>query len=806
MLRNYFRTAIRNILRHRVYSFIKIFGLSIGIAACILIYLFVTDELSFDKFHENGDRLFRVVQVRHARDSGKETSRQEYMPTPVGPALEEFIPGIEHQTRYVNNSGTVRYEENLFRETLSLADSAFFEMFTFPLISGDPKTALLDEHCIVLSRSRAEKYFGDQNPLGRTLTIAFGQDIRDFVVTGVAEDVPANSSIQFDVLLHFDNLPAAANDPDILDNWDRWYCPFFIQLQPHVSTEQVEKGLSQFCDQHYSETIRKNVDDGHDPFRFGLQRLEDIHLDSRFAGNPGLSPAYILSGVALAILLIACVNFMNLSIGLSSVRSIEVGMRKVLGAERRQLIWQFCSEALLMSFLAILLGLVVAELLLPRFNALSGKHIFLTAICGGGHAAALLAIAVFTGILAGSYPAVVMAAFHPVDIIKGRLKVGRRTTLTRGLVVFQFALSVVLATSAVILGGQVSFMVNRHPGYVSDGLVVILTQATEQRDSERIYQRFRNEVLPYGWIQGLTASNREFGLFLPGTALELGEREIHYRFNRVDPHFLSTMKIKLIQGRDFSPNVAAERDMVIINKRFLDELGAGAQPGNTLGDIAKGFPYNCRIIGVIENCHIESLRSEIDPLLLYVGEGFAPNRDRFSRIIVRVEPENISKTMGLLEKAWRKTEPNKPFIYYFQEDALRSLYSRERRWSAIVGWASFFSIVLACLGIFGLTSLTLSRRVKEIGVRKVLGAKVEQIIYLAVKEFVCLIIIANVIAWPAVFVIMQKVLQNYPYRIEIGPRYFLLAGVSSLLTAVLTILFLSIKAALKNPVDSLRYE
>ncbi len=806
MFKIYLRIAVRNILRHRVYSFIKIFGLSIGIAACILIYLFVMDELSFDKFHENGDRLFRVVQIRYAKDGGKETSRQEYMPTPIGPALEESIPGIEHQTRYVNNSGTVRFEENVFRETLSLADSPFFEMFTFPLISGDPKTALSDDHCVVLSRSRAQKYFGDQNPMGQTLTITFGRVTRDFTVTGIAEDVPPNSSIQFDVLLHFNNLPAATNDPDILNNWGRWYCPFFIQLQPSVPTEQVEEALTQFSNQYYGETIQRYVDDGHDPFRFGLQNLEGIHLDSRFAGNPGLSPSYILSGVALAILLIACVNFMNLSIGLSSGRSMEVGMRKVLGAERRQLIWQFCGEAALMSLFAILLGLVIAELLLPQFNALSGKHIVLTAIFGGGHVAALMALAVFTGILAGSYPAVIMAAFRPVEIIKGKLNVGGKTTLTKGLVVLQFALSVVLGTSAIILGRQVSFMVNRNPGYVSNGLVVILTQENEKENSERITQRLRNEIISLERIQGLTASNREFGLFLPGTAMELGEREIHYRFNRVDPDFLSTMKIRLIQGRDFSPNVAAERDSVIVNKRFMDELGADYQPGNTLGDIVKGFPYSGRIIGVIEDCHIESLRSEISPLLLYVGEGFAPNRDRFSRIIVRVDTENIQETMGLLESAWKKTQPSKPFIYYFQEDALRNLYGQERRWSEIVGWASFFSIVLASLGIFGLTSLTLSGRTKEFGVRKVLGARVEQIVYLTVKEFAFLVITANVIAWPVVFMTMHKVLQNYPYRIDLGPHHFLLAGVASVLIAVLTVLFLSINAALKNPADSLRYE
>jgi putative ABC transport system permease protein len=806
MFRNYLRTAIRNILRNRVYSFIKILGLSIGIAAGILIYLFVADELSFDKFHENGDRLFRVVQVHFDPGSGKETERQPFMPAPMGPVLERAVPGIEHQTRYVNSSGTVRYEDKLFRETLTLVDPPFFEMFSFPLISGDPGAVLVDDHCAVLSRATAKKYFGERDPLGQTLTITFGQVVRDFTVTGVAEDNPSNSSLQFNILIPFSHLTAATNDPGILDDWDRWYCPFFVQLRSHVSRENVDDALARFGQQYFSETIRRNLDEGTVPFRFGLQKMEDIHLDSRIAGTTGLTPSFILSAIALAILLIACVNFMNLSIGLSSGRSMEVGMRKVLGAQQKQLIRQFFGEALLMSFLAVILGLGIAQALLPKFNVLSGKSIPLTALFVNGHWVALFVLAAFTGVVAGAYPAVVMSSFRPVEIIKGRLKVGGRTVFTKGLVVLQFALSIILAVSAVSLGRQVSFMVNRNPGYVSDGLVVILTQENEQQRSERFVQRFRSEILSHSQIQGMTASNREFGLFLPGTSLELGGRQLHYRYTRVDPQFISTMKIPLLQGRDFSSNAAADRDSVIVNERFMDELGMDYRPGDTLGDMAKGFPYNCRIIGVIENCHIQSLRSEIDPLLLYVGEGFSATRDRFSRVFVRIDTENIKETVGLLEKAWEKTQPDKPFSYYFQDDALKSLYDREKRWGAIVGTASFFSIALACLGIFGLTSLTLSRRVKEIGVRKVLGARVEQIVYLAVKEFVVLTAVANILAWPVAFLILNRVLENYPYRISIGFFTFLFAGLASILIALSTILFLSIKAALKNPVESLRYE
>ncbi|UCE40745.1 MAG: ABC transporter permease [Candidatus Aminicenantes bacterium] len=806
MFGNYLKIAIRHILRYKGHSFIKIFGLSIGIAACMFIYLFVADELSFDKFHKNGDHLFRFVQIQIDKGSVNETGLQQYIPTPVGPELIQSIPQVRYQTRYVNGSGVVRYKGEIFRETLTMVDSPFFEMFTFPLIAGDPRTALSDEHSIVLSQSHAEKYFGQENPLSKTVTITYGHTKRDYMVTGVAEDVPPNSSINFDILIHFHNLPIVLNNPQILNNWNRWYCPLFVQLQPNVTSEQVAGRLDQFCQQHYSSMIQRYIDEGHNPFTFGLQRVKDMHLDTRVVGTAGLSTSYLLSAIALAILLIACVNFMNLSIGSSSVRSTEVGMRKVLGAGRRQLLLQFWGEALVISLLAILMGFVMTEFLIPKFNALSGKQLSLLTLFEGGHWTVLLGIAFFSGIFAGSYPALVMSAFRPADILKGKLKAGGRTTLTKGLVILQFTLAVILGISAVILGKQVSFMINSDPGYVSEGLVVIMTQENEPQESESLYHRFRNEVISHNRIQGLSASNREFGLFLPGASLELGERKINYRYNRVDPDFLSTMKFKLIQGRDFSPNIAADKDTLIVNQKFKEMLGSDLVMGKPLGDISKGFPYDRRVIGVIEDCHYESLRNEIQPLILYVGEGTAPRRNRFSRIIVRVETEQIKNTMAFLENVWEKTQPDKPFITYFQDDALDSLYNQEKRWSAIIQYASVVSILLACLGIFGLTSITLSRRIKEIGIRKVLGASVGQIVYLATRQFVFLISIANVIAWPVVFIIMKRVLQNYPYRIDITIHYFVLAWVASVFIAVLTIFYLSLKAAMQDPVESLRYE
>lgn len=803
---NYLKIAIRNILKYKTLSFIKIFGLSIGIAACIFIYLFVIDELSFDKFHRNKDRLFRFVQIQYDKDSQKEISAQPFIPTPVGTELLRSIPEIEYQTRFVNASGVVRYKNKIFRETLSMVDPLFFEMFTFPLIEGNPKTVLSDDHNIILTLSHAEKYFGEEDPVGKIVTITYGNIKKDYSVSGVVENPPSNSSIQFDIIAHFDNLPTVLNNPGILNDWNRWYCPLFVQLQAGANSTRLQGKLDRFCRQRYSSMIERNMNEGYDPFTFGLQPFEEMHLDTRVSGTAGLSSSYLLSAIALAILLIACVNFMNLSIGSASSRSMEVGVRKVLGAERKQLLWQFWGEALVISFFAIMMGIVLTELLIPTFNIFSGKQLSITALFQNAHWLALLGIAAFTGILAGSYPAVVMSAFQPVDTLKGKLKIGRKTTLTKGLVVFQFSLSVILCISAVILGKQISFMMNRDLGYASDGLVVILTQENEQLESERLYQRFRNEIISSSQIKGISASNRGFGLFLPGATLELGERKIHYRFDRVDPDFLSTMRFELIQGRDFSKNFASDRDALIVNRKFIEELGNEFAIGRALGDVSKGFPYSNRIIGVIKDCHYESLRNEIAPLILYVGEGTAPRRNRFSRIIVRIETGQIKETMGFLEKAWQRLQPDKPFIYYFQDDALNSLYDQEKRWEKIIQYASMISVMLACLGIFGLTSITLNRRIKEIGIRKVLGASVGQILYLSIREFLWLISIANVIAWPAVFFIMENTLQNYAYRINISMHYFIVAWITSIVIAVLTIIYLALKTTHRNPAESLRHE
>jgi putative ABC transport system permease protein len=806
MIGSTLKTAIRHIRKRKGQSFLKIFGLSLGIASCLLIYLFVADELSFDDFHENGAALFRLVQIHYDEGSGRHTGFQEFIPAPVGPELLRTVPDVVQQSRFVTGQGVVRYRDKVFSETLTMVDPGFLEMFTFPLVAGEPRAALADRHDLVLTRSTATKYFGDDDPIGRTLAVDFGRSSLDFVVTAVVSDPPRNSSLRFAVLVPFENLPAAADDPLALQDWGRWFCPLSVRLRPAATPASVAPVLDRFCRQYFGTTIENGLREGQDPFTFGLQNVRDLHLDTRFAGVTGLKTSYLLSAIALAILLAACVNFTNLSIGASSTRSVEVGVRKVLGAGRRQLLRQFWTEALLASSLALLLALLMTELLLPEFNALAGKELALATFFGGAGGLALLAVVFVTGVLAGTYPAAVMTAFPPAEVLKGKLRLGGGSALTRVLVVVQFALSVTLGISAVLLGRQVGFILNKDPGYASRDLVVVLTQENEPRESERVYRRFRNEALREGRVQGITASGREFGLFLPRSTFERGGREVRFAFDRVDPDFLPTMGLRLIEGRDFSSTAGADRDAIVVNERFVEALGPEFRLGELLGDPSRGFPYDRRVIGVVADCHFLPLRNRIEPLALYVGELPSPRRNTFSRIMVRVRPEGRQGALAVLESAWKKVRPDKPFLATFQEDALAGLYGPERRWSAIVRYASWLSLLLACLGIFGLTAVALGRREKEMGIRKVLGAGAGRIMVLATREFVLLISLANAIAWPAAYVVMRGVLAAYPYRIAITVPTFVLAWAGSVLVAVLTILSLAARVAFRNPVDSLRHE
>jgi putative ABC transport system permease protein len=808
MLKNYLKSAVRGIARHKVNSTINILGLALGLTCCILIYLYVSDELSYDNFHQNKRLLFRVLKISYDNSDGRIRDRGANLPPAMGTALTEYFPGIKYLTRFWSVSGVVRNGDKIFREPVHLADLPFFKMFTFPLIFGNPETVLSQHNAIVLTQRYAKKYFGDENPVGKTLTITYGEYRKDYMVTGVAKDLPRNSSIQFNLLINISNLPQVTGVPQALSIRDNQWLPVFVQLEKNVSAESIEGRFNAFTTQFFSSQIQRYKEEHgwtrkENPYSFALQKMTDVYLDNDIGLiGKGLASSFILIGIAFMVLVIAGINFMNLSIGMSSDRSLEIGMRKVVGAEKRQLLEQFLSESLVMACIAMAAGMLFAELLLPEFNRLANKQLSIMNLMNIPSILALVSITVIAGILAGSYPAVVMSAFKPVDIIKGKLTIGTKTMFSKSSVVVQFALSIILIISAIVMGEQLKYLVHRDIGYKKEGLVAILTQnlSTESKASQRIVNLFRDKVIQHNHVLGVTASSAWFGISgAPQWSLKKVGKKIKYHWNRVDNNFVRTLGLEILQGRDFSQNAAADSDAVIVNQTFVQALGMESPLGKTIGEPSLGFPYHLRIIGVVKDFHYGSLKYEILPAIFHT----APIR-AYNRMLVKISTKNIKETMTFLANTWKQIQPEKPFMYNFHEAALENLYTNEKRWSTIAQYSSILAVLVACMGIFGLTALTINRRVKEIGIRKVFGAKISQVVKLVIKDFVILVAIANLIAWPVVYYVMRKVLQDYPYRVGIGIHYFLVAGVISLIIAVLTIMSLTVKAARSNPANAIR--
>jgi putative ABC transport system permease protein len=532
------------------------------------------------------------------------------------------------------------------------------------------------------------------------------------------------------------------------------------------------------------------------PLSFELQPIASVHLDPYVKGSLNLSAIFILSGIALIVLVIACINFMNLSISRASTRSLEVGLRKVLGAERRQLIHQFWGEFLIITGIAMVVGFILAEILLPTFNRLSGRILSLREIFQPSNILILLALFIIVGIASGSYPALVMSRFRPVEILRGKLRIGGKKPLTRALVIVQFSLSVFLIIATIIMGRQIHFMLTADPGFKKEGVVVISTQEPEAEASNTTLKLFRDRLSQQPNIVSISGTSTRIGNVGVYPFKKNGQ-EVEVYQNRVDYDFFKTMGIEVIQGRTFSPEFATDTEGVVVNERLLKELGIE----DPLGKPLKGYYMPLTIIGVVKDYIFEDFRNSILPALHHNKPTWG-----IKQILVRIPPQNISRTLSLLEKTWKDIQPDKPFLYSFLDDTMEAMYNEEKRWGAIVGYSSALAVIIACMGIFGLTSISVNRRTKEIGIRKVLGASVPQIINILTREFIWLVGIANIISWPLAYFAMKTLLDNYYYRISLGPQYFILAGVLSLLIAMLTTIFLAARAAVANPVESLHYE
>ncbi|MCI0692120.1 ABC transporter permease [candidate division KSB1 bacterium] len=805
MFKNYLKIALRNLLRHKIHTLINIAGLAVGIACCILILLFVRNEITYDRFHEKADQIYRVYKFEKRTDGDH---RLASLPPPLALALTEEFPEIERTVRFFLpfNEATkpVRYGDNWLEEKVHFADADFFAVFTFPLLKGNPATALRDPDAVVLGENFAATCFGNDDPIGKRITIRLGGSDQDFIVTGVAKNMPENSSVKFAILLNYQKVKDELRGffgENVLTSWNN-FTEIYVQISEQAQAAALQARLAPIVEKHRGNLVQSwrlaNVPEA---FQLHLQPLTDIHLDPTIQGGivPASNPAYsyILSGFALLLLLLACVNFMTLAVGRSISRAREVGMRKVLGAARIQLMRQFWGEALLLSFLSLLLGWGLAELLLPVFNELAEKNLAIDFFANWNMLPTLIGLMLVTGLTAGSYPAVVLSQFHPVDVLKGALKLGGKNRLTQTLVVLQFALCIALIISTLVMFRQLHYVRTKDLGFNKEQVVIIPTH-TQGADGANLLALYKNELATDNRIINVTGSDGLFARTSLSLSVHTADKNFEIATYRADENYLATLGIELAEGRNFSRKITTDaEEAVLINESLVKALGWDAAIGK---EVPVGFPSKT-VIGVMKDFHFDELHHEIQPLLLNMHPGRP-----IQFILARISPVDISGTLGLLRQAWQKLAPNSPFTYSFLDEEVGRHYKTEVRWEKTVNHASVLSIFISGLGLFGLTAVAVTKRTKEIGIRKVMGATAARIALLISGEFLALVFIAFIVAAPIAYWAMNRWLQDFAYRIDISWWVFILAGGLALVVVLLTVSTQAIKAALANPVEALRYE
>ncbi len=782
MFKNYLKISLRNLRKNKAYSFINIAGLAIGIACCMLLFLFVHNEWTYDAFHQNADRIFRVVLVTTNRIEGG-MSKMDVMPAPVAPALREKYPEIEHAVRMTWGGGAIKHGDEQVRPRAWYVDSDFLEMFSFPLLGGNPKTALQNPGSIVLTQEKAVEYFGSAEAMGKSFMIENGPQKYELTVTAIVGNIPQNSSIQFQALIPLEMIRLLQGEQQ-LAQWRLSSVVTFVQLAAPAQATALQAKLPEFVKTHFNFPSP--------PEGLELQALRDIHLNPEIRGTlPTSNPiySYVLVGIAVLILLLGCINFMNLSIGQYGARVKEIGVRKIAGARRLQLVRQFIGEAILMSFFALILGFIFAELTLPFFNHLAEKRLTIWDAAHNFSLPVFVMVILGVGALAGCYPAFLVTAFQPKEILKNKVKFSGSNWLSRLLIIFQFGISIFLLVSAITMAKQLRFMKHKDLGLIKE-LVVCMS------GDEKFYELYRNEVLTHSGVVGVTSTS---GIFTGGgvtfsVRTEAGE-DIWMRVLDVDYNFLDMLEIKLATGRNFQRgSVSDMKGAIIVNETFAKKYGRSI--GAKLPSL-QGLE-NPVIIGVVKDFHFKSLHTPIEPLMMYYRPGWGT--------LIKIRPHDISGTLAFLKEKWQALKPNETFRYSFLDEQIDAQYKNEERWSVVATSASALAIVVACLGLFGLTLLAAVRRTKEIGIRKVLGATVSDIIFMLSNGFTKLVAIAFVVATPLAWWAMNEWLQNFAYRTEAGWPIFAVAGGAALLIALLTVSTQALKAALANPVEALRYE
>ncbi len=805
MLKNYFKVAFRYLLRNKGYTAINILGLAIGITCCILIMLFVRSEWSYDKFHSKSDRLYRAWLHEHYE--GQDFTNT-MTPIPLGPALQANIPEIESHCRVYAFSTLVQYKGNRFNEPVNMVDSNFFELFDFKISKGDQANAFPGSNSLVISEQMATKYFGKDDAIGKNLELQLGTEMVLFTITAVAEKVPQESSIQFDMLIPHANERYLFNERVRTSGWTQVFEETYLLVKEGKTGIDAEQKIPAMVKQIAGEDYKEGQ------YNIHLQPITEIHLDKNLpAGNlPVSDPAYsyIIGIIGISILLIACINFITLSIGRSTTRALEVGVRKVMGAERPQLIRQFWGEALLMVCISFIIAAGLSILLLNPFNVIINRELVFA--FDGFTVLFFAGVIVVVGLVAGIYPAIILSAFAPVKVLKGQLQTGTGIGLFRkGLIAAQFVASILMIIGTMVIGQQLNFLQSINLGYDKEHVVIVPTNKSRM-EGIPLAERFQSALAKNPRV--ISSSVSLFSFSEPGW-MNLGYEDNkkvyrNFRMNAVDANFVPSMDLEIISGRNFSENIPADLNgSMLVNEALVKEYGWS----NPIGQKLSGR-YEQQVVGVVKDFHFESLHNIIQPLVMVmrpdsmmrksndVGFTFSPQ----PRVNIRLKAGNVQENIAALKAAWVSVAGNQEFEYRFLDDTLNAMYDSERHFGFVVRYASLLSIFIACLGLFGLATLVVARRTREIGIRKILGADVKSLVGLLSKDFVVLVLVSAVLAFPIAWWTLNKWLQDFAYRISIAWWVFIAAGAIALLIALLTVSFQAIKAAFANPVQSLRNE
>lgn len=813
MINNYLKVASRNIVKRKLYSFINAFGLSVGIAFCVLIYLFIVDEQSFDQFHTNKGRLFRLEA--NSFDTwqpkpDKQFNRDAWLQTAVQPVIKDEIPEIEYVTRFnSDNDAIFRYDGKVFTEKVTYVDPDFFKMFSFNLRSGNPDKLFKDKFEVVLTPAVVKKYFGESDPMGKVISIDHEGE-KSFTVAGVIDAPPANSSLDFQILLLQDNRPGYARN---VQQWGNFNSPTFFQIAENADLKSLDANLEKFTAKFMAERAERwrkespvPVPEGVKMFEYVYSPFESIHLNKEISWHKGSDPQYslILGGIAGLILIIACINYVSLALTTSTSRRTEVGIRKAVGAQKKQLVWQFSFESLILAAISMIFGIILVVLFLPAFNQFTGKGIEL----GLGNVATLVSASVVitfvVGILAGSYPAMFLSGFRPALVLKGGFTSRLQAGFTRPLVILQFVLSAFLIISSVIMYRQMRFITTKDLGFDQEQILVIPTQTGWNAEADKTIAQFRARMEQEPTVVSVAGTTASFNRGWSRYGYKIKDEQKSAYVYGIDPEYISTLGLEMAMGRNFSASIASDTNAVIVNEALVRDMKWTDPLNEHLNWKEDTVGLGARVIGVIKDYHFQSLERKIEPLFLSMDKNAVGN---LTTMLVKTAAGDLPESLSKVEAAWRAMYPDRPFDYSFLDEDVANQYQSYQRWMNIMGLSTGFAILISCLGLFGLAGINAVNRTKEIGIRKVMGAELSNIFVLLNRQYIWLSLIAFAIAAPLSWYVMtQWWLKDFQFKVTIGWELFAISMLAGLFVALITVSYHAIRAALVNPAETLKYE